>query len=789
MKDFPFSVAGVRTLVPLLVGLAVATVLPVVQSEIVIDGDFADWETLGQSVPVVEVEDGQDLPDSSGDLRKISAMVEGEELVLSMTVDGVFGPSPEETPEGKTNRYYYHWILDTDNNPATGVSNSTYENNPTGVEKAIGTDVVIQLGWRDGETNGVYAYNPLDPDEGALIEDYDWTKEGDTVTAWLPLETFGLQVGQTIRFSAFQEGASDGWLVDWMESGELKIAESELGGNAPVEALDGKDLPDSSGDLRGLTAMVEGEMLRLTLSVDGVFGPSPEETPEGKTNRYYYHWLLDTDNNPATGVSNSTYENQPTGADPSIGTEVVIQLGWRDGETNGVYAYNPLDPDEGALIENYEWTKESDTVTAWLPLETFGLQPGQTIRVSAFQEGASDGWLTDWMTSVELKIPDGGPTIPVVEVEDAKDLPDSSGDLRKISATVEGSELVLSLFVDGVFGPSPEETPDGKTNRYYYHWILDTDNNPATGVSNSTYENNPTGVENPIGTDVVVQLGWRDGETNGVYAYNPLDPDEGALIENYEWAKEGSGVTARLPLETFGLQPGQTIRVSAFQEGASDGWLVDWMESVEVRIPAEEPGLVIPQAEDAIDDMVDPSGDLKAIRAVSDGESIYLGMTVEGVITPGPDQVAEGMTNRYYYHWLIDADNNEATGVSNTTYENNPTNVPNPIGSEIVIQIGWRDGIPDGIYAYDPTDPDEGSLIEDFEWAAEGDSFEARLPLESLGLTAGQKVRFSAFQEGASDGWATDWMDSAELTLALPATGGGADLADGLFANGYDFTV
>jgi len=75
-----------------------------------------------------------DMGDSSGDIRSIQASVLGDYLRLSMTVEGVAAPSVDQTPQDKNNRYYYHWILDTDNDPAPGsFVNDSYEGNPTGV--------------------------------------------------------------------------------------------------------------------------------------------------------------------------------------------------------------------------------------------------------------------------------------------------------------------------------------------------------------------------------------------------------------------------------------------------------------------------------------------------------------------------------------------------------------------------------------------------------------------------------------------------------------------------------
>ncbi|MFT5191024.1 MAG: hypothetical protein ACI957_004062, partial [Verrucomicrobiales bacterium] len=632
-------------------------------------------------------------------------------------------------------------------------------------------------------------------DEEALVSDFAWEKVGNTLQATIPYESLGLVPGQTVSVSAFQEGQSDGWAVDFIESAELKIPAAAATPSAPiVEVVDPADLGDSSGDLAKVTATVVGENFILTFESHGITTPTEEETPEEKTNRYYYHWLIDTDNNPATGVSNATYENNSTGIVDSIGTEIIIQFGWRNGATDGVYAYSPLDPDEEALVSDFAWEKVGNTLQATIPYEPLGLVPGQTVSVSAFQEGQSDGWAVDFIESAELKIPAAAatPSAPIVEVVDPADLGDSSGDLAKVTATVVGENFILTFESHGITTPTEEETPEEKTNRYYYHWLIDTDNNPATGVSNATYENNSTGIVDSIGTEIIIQFGWRNGATDGVYAYSPLDPDEEALVSDFAWEKVGNTLQATIPYEPLGLVPGQTVSVSAFQEGQSDGWAVDFIESVELKIPvvgggSENTNIAI--VSDAVDDLLDPSGDLKEIRATTDGEFLYLGMSVESIITPKDGETGEGLTNRYYYHWLIDADNNPATGVSNATYENVSTGVGRVVGSEIVIQIGWRNGAPDGINAYDPTDPDERAYLSEFEWAAMGDSFEAKLPLAALELSVGQKVSFSAFQEGQSDGWATDWIESAELLLSLPGSDSGSDLSKNIFVDGYGFTV
>jgi hypothetical protein len=58
------------------------------------------------------------------------------------------------------------------------------------------------------------------------------------------------------------------------------------------------------------------------------------------------------------------------------------------------------------LFGEYEYTIEGDTIHAVIPLEDLGLEPGQTIAVSGFQEGASNDWQVDWVESFELTLED-----------------------------------------------------------------------------------------------------------------------------------------------------------------------------------------------------------------------------------------------------------------------------------------------------------------------------------------------------------------------------------------------
>ena len=544
-----------------------------------------------------------------------------------------------------------------------------------------------------------------------------------------------------------------------------------------VEIADPTDLLDPSGDIRSVNAYVKGDSLYLTMTVQGIAAPAIEQTAEGLKNRYYYHWLLDTDNNPATGRSNSEYESKPTGLKKPLGSERVVMIGWRDGKPNGVKVYDPLKEDV-TIKADFTFQASGNTLSASIPLADLGLSAGQTLAVSAFQEGASDGWAVDWIESQTLTLT--GPTFPVAAVDDPKDMADSSGDILGIRAHVEGSNLLLSMTFQGIAAPSISQTAESMQNRYYYHWLLDTDNNPATGRSNSEYESKPTGLKKPLGSERVVMIGWRDGKPNGVKVYDPLKEDV-TIKADFTFQASGNTLTALIPLAELGLSVGQTIAVSAFQEGASDGWAVDWIESQTLALQAATSNRMKldGQFEDwaaasvtgsvfgvnDVQDMADSSGDLKRIEATVDAGYLYLRMAVQGIALPSVEQTPEGMKNRYYYHWLVDTDNNPATGRSNSEYESKPTGLKKPLGSELVVMIGWKDGKPNGINVYDPLKEDV-TITTNITFSASGDSVEAKILLADLKLALGQTIAVSAFQEGASDGWAVDWVESTVMTLS-----------------------
>ena len=436
-------------------------------AQIVIDGHFADWDGINAAT----VDDAKDMADSSGDIRQIQAHVEGGNLHLSMSVHGIAAPSVDDTPEGMKNRYYYHWLFDTDNDTATGFKNDAYEGNPTGLAKPIGVDLVVMIGWRDGKPNGLAAYDPLVGDDSPLVVDFAFNVSGDTISAVIPLSDLKLTEGQSVGFSAFQEGASDGWSVDWVESASVTLS----GPVSPAASVnDPKDMADSSGDIKNIKAVVKGDNLHLSMSVHGIAAPSVDDTPEGMKNRYYYHWLFDTDNDTATGFKNDAYEGNPTGLAKPIGVDLVVQFGWRDGKPNGLAAYDPLVGDDSPLVVDYTFATGGDSVEAVIPLSDLGLTLGQSVGFSAFQEGASDGWSVDWVESTVVTLSQDTKVDMTLETLFAgnaygfeiqvMDDGDTKVDAASVSVSVDGASVEASVAqangVTLITGQNPALLPE-----------------------------------------------------------------------------------------------------------------------------------------------------------------------------------------------------------------------------------------------------------------------------------------------------------------------------------------
>lgn len=227
-------------------------------------------------------------------------------------------------------------------------------------------------------------------------------------------------------------------------------------------------------------------------------------------------------------------------------------------------------------------------------------------------------------------------------------------------------------------------------------------------------------------------------------------------------------------------------------------------------------------------DMKDISGDIKLIQATvyrvwapSRGKYdpyLYLRMSVYGNIFGLADELSqrriildEGLRqtldrrerikqeevkktpdDKYYYYWLIDADNNPKTGINNSFYKGKKTKVKRSIGVETVVMIGWKGDFDRNAYVgvYGKPGGNLSNLtnprqMEPFGraqlvscappptvmYAAKGDTLEARIPLQALGLTRGRTVRISAFQGSTSDNRMFDWAESVELKLvSLPGS-------------------
>jgi hypothetical protein len=133
---------------------------------------------------------------------------------------------------------------------------------------------------------------------------------------------------------------------------------------------------------------------------------------------------------------------------------------------------------------------------------------------------------------------------------------------------------------------------------------------------------------------------------------------------------------------------------------------------------------------------------------------------------------------RYYYHVLIDADNNINTGFDNSEYEGTPTGVQNSIGADFYVQVGRNSGADDGIEVHFLTAATDNSVAEGFSWLPGGDSMEIAVPydmfnpLQDIGeiFIVRQTVAIAAFQEGSANDWEVDWTESAEHVIGVPAS-------------------
>lgn len=213
---------GLFALAVLLLVSTVALPVFALEVNIVMDGDFADWA----DIPVL-VEDPDDILEDNGDIKEIRVYSTKDMFYAMLTVYGEAAPTPDNQ------RFYYHLLIDADNNTKTGFSNEVYEGNDTGVKQPIGADFYIQIGRRDGADDGIEIYFLGAGGEGAVIADsFEWVQGGDSLELQVPFEVLTplailgdiFLPDQVIQVAAFQEGSANDWEVDWTEPGEHIVA-------------------------------------------------------------------------------------------------------------------------------------------------------------------------------------------------------------------------------------------------------------------------------------------------------------------------------------------------------------------------------------------------------------------------------------------------------------------------------------------------------------------------------------------------------------------------------------
>jgi len=188
----------------------------------------------------------------------------------------------------------------------------------------------------------------------------------------------------------------------------------------------------------------------------------------------------------------------------------MVQFGWRDGDTAGVYAYtrDPLTGDEVELFEDYEYTIDGDTIHAAIPLADLGLEPGETIAVSAFQEGASNGWQVDWVESVELTLEDSS-------VSAYNPDPEDGAILTEIWVTMNWSPDKAAVSHDVYFGDNYDDVANGTGDTFQVNQDRDI----------NFYIAGFAGYPNPDGLVPGTTYYWRIDEVNEADPRSPWKGD------------------------------------------------------------------------------------------------------------------------------------------------------------------------------------------------------------------------------------------------------------------------
>ncbi|HNR98469.1 MAG TPA: hypothetical protein PKX48_09265 [Planctomycetota bacterium] len=229
--------------------------------EITIDGDFSDWAYL----PAL-IKDPADVFEPNGDIKAVYAHSTADTLYARIAVYGTAAPRDAQ-------RYYYHILIDADNDPATGFDNSEYEGNPTGVVETIGADFYIMIGRKNGADDGLKIYFcRAGGYEKEIAWDVLYAASGDSIelavpyASLVPEDDLGaiFKPGQTFKIAAFQEGNANDWEVDWTESAEVRIPPA---GNMP---------PVVSIEPAAAAVALCGESVSCSLTVTAV---DPENDP------------------------------------------------------------------------------------------------------------------------------------------------------------------------------------------------------------------------------------------------------------------------------------------------------------------------------------------------------------------------------------------------------------------------------------------------------------------------------------------------------------------------------
>ena len=170
-----------------------------------------------------------------------------------------------------------------------------------------------------------------------------------------------------------------------------------------------------------------------------------------------------------------------------------------------------------------------------LPFQTLGLTNGQPISMVVVQKTSRGQAVeidnTDVIKFVAsdnpLQYSEAGEVIPstnIIELSDGKDVADLNGDISSVKVTTADGVLAVDTRVRGVALPPSDWYPEAMGGEYEFSILLDTDNDPSTGLK-------PDGIDG-LGADLVARVICKVREADNVESGTVFRPAGGNSATN-----------------------------------------------------------------------------------------------------------------------------------------------------------------------------------------------------------------------------------------------------------------